>query len=374
MKASASLRGKNSGNAEPTAGLRERVIECAESAIERADSWLGRFALQYDALMPGEDASYAEECSRYLLDGSCPCCRERPVRQHNLANWRPSDTSLREFVQAAIVGPCRRICANSLRTGMVHHVLLAKQGLRILKVAFKICDRCGARYQRDKCSNCASAYDPTRTELRAEPWIVAERFYTPVRLWACGQAQRRHYFAQMNCRERIEGSGGPDADVSSSNHRYRVVHGREHDQCPLCGEHGIRVRHSQRGTTVYVLGSQVGGRERPAFTWSSSGQLEAALSHGLRDSLHYMRRSAKRRITVEFRGDLAAAAYHILTDREALVTADELEHMKECIRCALAERNIHAKEDAPGLLGLLASYREQVDELRCVLNGVYDEQ
>jgi hypothetical protein len=183
-----------------------------------------------------------------LVTGQCDCGKSHCPSQHNLAAQPSSGLALTTFIYRAVLGPVG-LRAKSFPQGMLFPFLRDYHGLRAGLAEFKRCPVCGCLYDGAACltERCYTPFDPTTTRVVGVDWLFIEGVYRPVRRWRCPQCDNLH--PQIHCWEvqSIEINDEGEEEI-----HYQVVHGQEHDHCPLCP-----ARHPNRGTEVWLRAEYV---------------------------------------------------------------------------------------------------------------------
>jgi hypothetical protein len=189
-----------------------------------------------------EDASFL---GWLLFSARCTCGMRQCAAWHDLCQQSASGLGLRLFVRRAVIG-AYGLCANSITQGMYYlQVLRPDEQMLVANVELRKCPACQRAYEGMTCpvEECHRPFTPDATEVIAQPRLLIQGVYVPVRRWAC---QGSHYYPQARCHEEIV--------ETTPEVRTRLLHGVDgvHDQCPWSDcPHG-RPAHPQRGTLLWV--------------------------------------------------------------------------------------------------------------------------
>jgi len=275
----------------------KEVLPTVKEAVRKARRWLER-CVEGLAVDSDDWWIYPYHIATRLVTGRCDCGKSHCPSQHCLAAWPASGLDLKTFIYRAVLGPAG-LKAKSFPKGMLFPLLQKDYGLCAGLAEFKRCPTCGRNYDGDHCPKpCYTRFDPTTTRVVGVDWLFIKGVYLPVRRWrcpscdnlfpqkSCGEEKKVHYRVKHGqqhdycpschalhpkegafvegidhrvwrcqvCGESYDQSHCRDEEVV----RYHVVHGQEHDLCPLC-----RGQHPERGTEVWVRAEYVRGQSRP---------------------------------------------------------------------------------------------------------------
>jgi hypothetical protein len=223
------------------------AIRLAWGAIRDMTAWMTDVVRAFPAEQFRPQRQRVDACALgwRLFSGKCECGMRQCSAWHDLGRQPDSGLGPKLFVRRAVIG-AYGLCANSITQGMYFLLVLRpEEQMLVANVELRRCPTCRRDYEGMTCpaEQCRQPFSPETTAVVAQPRLLIEGVYIPVRRWAC---QGLHYYPQSRCHEEVI-ENTPEV-------RTKLHHGEDgvHDQCPWSDcPHG-RPTHPQRGTLLWV--------------------------------------------------------------------------------------------------------------------------